>query len=170
MLALLSTAAFAANNVPAGPGYPAACGPDAVKFNVKAMGRQSSMPEPESGKALIYFVEEYRRPHNELGTPTVRLGENGAWLGANRGTSFFTLTLDPGEHHFCADWQSTPPWFDHKISLTSLNVEAGQIYYLRARVTEHSQAVWTLDLDPVNPDEGAYLVSISSLSAYTPKK
>jgi len=146
-----------------------ACGSDAVKFNVRSSeGRPPAQPEP--GKALVYVVEQYERPGNELGTPTVRVGLDGAWVGANRGTSHLFFPIEAGEHHLCSDWQSAPFWIGARVSLTSLTAEPGQTYYFRARVMESSPSVWTLDLDPVNSDEGRLLVGTSPLSDYRQKK
>jgi hypothetical protein len=169
LLTLVSSAAFAANTIPASPEYPAVCGPYAEKFNVKPVPQQSSVGQPEPGKALVYFIEEDITPPLGTSPLTVRLGENGAWIGATRGTSHLAFSLDPGEHHFCADWQSATPRYYRRPSLTNLRVEVGHTYYLRARLTDILR-LFTLDLDPVNPDEGAYLVGISPLSTYAPKK
>lgn len=160
---------LAADTQPAG-GVKTACGPEAIKFSVKPVEGQQAPPQPEPGKALVYVVEDYERASNELGTPTVRVGLNGTWVGANRGNSYLFLSLEPGEQHLCVDWQSSPPWFGPKVSLNSFTADAGQTYYFRARVMEHSRLVWTLDLDLINPDEGRRLVAISPLSDYRQKK
>ncbi len=169
LVLILAASAFAADLTPAAPAN-SACGPSQARFSVKADNRQPLVPQPESGKALIYVVEEYDRPDNEIVKPTVRVGLDGAWTGANRGASYFFFPVEPGEHHFCADWQSPPEWIGPKISLTSLTAEPGQTYYLRARVIELNRTTWTLDLEKVNPDEGRWLVESSPLSEYRLKK
>ena len=73
-----------------------ACGSDAVKFNVKSSEGRPPAPQPEPGKALVYVVEQYERPGNELGTPTVRVGLDGSWVGANRGTSHLFFPVEAG--------------------------------------------------------------------------
>jgi hypothetical protein len=147
-----------------------ACGPDAVKFNVRSSEGQLPAPPPVPGKALVYVVEKYERPGNELGTPTLRVGLDGSWVGANRGTSHLFFPVEAGEHHLCSDWQSAPFWIGARVSLTSLTAEPGQTYYFRARVMESSPSVWILDLDPINSDEGRLLVGTSPLSDYRQKK
>ena len=85
-----------------------ACGSDAVKFNVKSSEGRPPAPQPEPGKALVYVVEQYERPGNELGTPTVRVGLDGSWVGANYGTSYLFFPIEPSEYRLCSDWQSFP--------------------------------------------------------------
>jgi hypothetical protein len=169
LLVVLAVSAYGADLTPAPPAN-SACGPTQAKFNVKAVDGQPLAPQPESGKALIYVVEQYDRPSNELGKPTVRVGLDGTWTGANRGASYLFFSVPAGEHHFCADWQAPPSWIGPKVSLTSLTAEPGQTYYLRARVIEHNLSTWTLDLERVNPDEGRWLVQSSPLSDYQLKK
>jgi hypothetical protein len=166
---LLSLAAFAADQAPA-VSATAACGLDNVKFDVSSGGQQPAA-QPEPGKALVYVVEKYDRPLNELGKPTVRVGLDGAWVGANRSTSYLFFSVEPGVHHLCTDWQSPPRTIGRmQPSLAILRAEPGQIYYFRARVIEHSLSLWTLDLEPVNSDEGRLLVETSPLSGYGLKK
>jgi hypothetical protein len=137
VMILLSLAAFAADQSQRVPRGPAACGPDNVQFNVKASAGESPAPQPGPGKALVYVVEQYDRPGNELGKPTVRVGMDGSWVGANRSTSYLSFSGEPG-----------------------------QTYYFRARVMEHSLSLWTLDLELVNSDEGRMLVERPPRSDY----
>jgi len=146
----------------------AACGPDNVKFKVSSSGQRPAA-QPEPGKALVYVVEEFDRPRNEIGKPTIRVGLDGSWVGANRGTSYLFFSVEPGEHHLCADWQSLPPWLHVPASLANLTAESARTYYFRARVMENA-GYFTLDLEPVNSDQGQMLVTTSPLSGYRPKK
>jgi len=147
----------------------AACGPDSVKFSVKSSDGQRALPQPETGKALVYVVEQFDRPRNEIGRPTIRVGLDGAWMGANRGTSYLFFSVEPGEHHLCTDWQSLPPWLHVPASLANLRAEPSETYYFRARVMENV-GYFTLDLESVNSDEGRMLVGAASLSGYRLKK
>jgi len=163
---------FSADADPAAPAaaVKAACGPGDVKFNVRSSEGRQTAPQPEPGKAIVYVVGEYERPGNELATPTVRVGLDGSWVGANRGTSHLFFPVEAGEHHLCSDWQSMPFWIHVQSSLASLTAEPGQTYYFRARIMESSPSVWTLDLEPVNSDEGRLLLATSPLSDSRPKK
>ena len=167
---LVALPALAADHAPAVASARAACGPDNVKFNVSLSGVQPPA-RPERGKALVYVVEQYDRPGNELGKPTVRVGLDGSWVGANRSTSYLFFSVEPGEHHLCSDWQSIPRTIvPLQPSLAILTAEPDKTYYFRARVIEHSLSLWTLDLELVNSDEGRLLVETSPLSGYSLKK
>jgi hypothetical protein len=170
-LLLFSLPALAADQSQRVPAVPAACGPDNVRFDVKSTAGESPALQPEPGKALVYVVEQYDRPRNELGKPTVRVGMDGSWVGANRSTSYLSFSVEPGEHHLCSDWQSIPLTIAPlRPSLAILTAEPGQTYYFRARVMEHSLSLWTLDLEAVNSDEGRMLVEGSPRSDYRQKK
>ncbi len=168
---IFSLPALAAEHALAVAAVKAACGPEDVQFSVQSSGIQQRAPQPEPGKALVYVVEQYDRAENEfLFRPTVRVGLDGSWVGANRSTSYLFFPIEPGDHHLCADWQSTPRWIGEKISLTSIRVESGQTYYVRARILEGGSHVYTLDLEQINPDQGRLLVATSPLSDYRQKK
>ena len=169
MAAILLVSPVLAGDVSQAAGSANACGPDAVKFRVNALKpRPAAQPEP--GKALVYVVERFDRPANEWGKPTIRVGLDGAWVGANRDTSYLYFNVDPGEHHLCTDWQSFPPLMRKVLpALTALRAEAGETYYFSAHVIEH-RGYFTLDLARENPDEGKMLVETVPLSDYRLKK
>jgi hypothetical protein len=52
--------------------------------------------------------------------------------------------------------------------LANLTAEAGRVYYFRIRVFAFNQVA--IDLDPVNTDQGQYLVASSKMSESHPKK
>jgi hypothetical protein len=168
---LLSAPVLAADQLPAAAVVKAACGPDSIKFNVTSGGQQPAA-QAGPGKALVYVVEQFDRPVNALVTPTLRIGFDGSWVGANYGTSHLFFSVDPGEHHLCSDWQSFPPLVPRvQASLAGLTAEAGQTYYFRARIIQHSgNGPWTLDLERINDDEGQMLVATSPRSGYRQKK
>jgi len=53
--------------------------------------------------------------------------------------------------------------------MAGLTAEAGKVYYFRARLFP-GEADFFLDLDPVNSDQGRYLVASSPFSVSHPKK
>jgi glyoxylate utilization-related uncharacterized protein len=63
-----------------------------------------------------------------------------------------------------------------EAAFSGFAAEAGQNYYFRARITEHGSyagggtTTFSLDLDPVNVDEGKYLVASSVPSVSRLKK
>ena len=139
---------------------PQACGPLKVDFDTSiSTSRPPTQPEP--GKALVYVAQE-------MPVVTLKVGMDGAWMGATHGHSYFVFSVEPGEHHMCVRWQSHRG-FARMASFAQLNAEPGRTYYFRARIYGLENPQY-LDLDPVDPDEGQYLVSTSPLSVSHPKK
>jgi hypothetical protein len=157
----------------------AACGPTNIKFDVKE-GAADPSPQLRPGKALVYVVEDlggcpdcpgqskgfnFTNTNNAL----VRVGMDGAWIGANQGSSYFFFSVDPGEHHLCINWQSRLAVRSRAFAMAGFTAEAGRVYYFRERVFPGS-ADYSFDLDPINSDEGKYLVASSSYSVSRAKK
>jgi len=146
------------------------CGAADVKFDVTADKSQHPSAQPENGKAVVYFIEDdsYFESHPK---PTTRLGVDGSWVGANHGTSYFYVTVDPGEHHLCASWQS---WVGFGMRETSaaahFTAEPGQTYYFRVRNTWLGGPAGShVDFSPVDSDEGQLLASRFAFSTFRPK-
>ena len=173
MFLFLASSALAQSQ-PASTPPSTSCGPSQVKFDVKLDNTQHSLGQPEPGKALIYVIEVFQRPPGELGIPTIRVGLNGAWVGANHGSSYLSFSVDPGEHHLCTNWQSVFKRLSDQHSLTSFTAQAGKTYFFRVQVYEESAGgkgqFWTIDLQPVDTDEGNYLLASAPLSLSKPKK
>lgn len=140
-----------------------ACGPGRAHFDVEATDYTNSVTQPTSGKALVYVIAE--------GPITARIGLNGAWVGAVEGNSHLSFPVDPGEHHVCASWQSIFFKGNDAVALSSFTVEAGKIYYFRVRATiQGKYAPSLLDMEPLNPDQGSYMVLKSKISESHVKK
>jgi hypothetical protein len=166
-LILIASPCLAQTNVP--PTNPeAACGANDVNFQVKADPRGQHLPIADPGKALVYFIET---PRVELfsGTATVKIALDGAWVGANHGDSYFFVTVEPGEHHLCARWQSSVA-SEQQVALNSLTAEAGMTYYFRTRVTGDNRVGYSLDLAKTNSDEAQLLIARSPYSISRAKK
>ncbi|MGB8062863.1 MAG: hypothetical protein WCF26_13270 [Candidatus Sulfotelmatobacter sp.] len=112
---------------------PDSCGNDKVKFAVKIEEGQPVPAGPVEGKAQIVFIESENQPIGPFMHATVRLGMDGAWVGANYGNSYFALTVDPGVHHLCASWEGK------NVDATSFTADPGQVYYFAAHVTVNSR-------------------------------
>lgn len=143
----------------------AACGPGNVHFETQTSSNQP-LPHMEDGKSLVYVVEIFVA--NDLARPTLRVGIDGKWAGAVKSSSYLSFSVDPGEHHLCTNWQSHLKHFSQKAAFTSFTADAGRTYYFRAHIIESGgpggSGDFTLDLDPVNEDEGKYLVASNSLA------
>jgi len=169
---LLFSTAFAQDQSPIAA-VEAACGPKDVQFAVQAAPSQP-LAQPEAGKSLVYVVEEFDKVVGEISRPTLRVGVDGKWAGANKGNSYISFPVEPGEHHLCANWQSRWKRLSNEEAFHGFTADSGKIYYFRARITEHGGSSgasnFTLDLEPLNGDQGKYLVASSALSAAQPKK
>lgn len=161
---LLSAASACAQTSPALP--TAACGPESVSFNVKRDDSQHQLVPPDPGKARIYFVHD-AGTGSVLAYPTVKLAIDGAWVGANHGNSYFSVSLEPGEHHVCVTLQSS--LVAQRVELAHLTAEAGKTYYYRTQLVT-SRSVELLELDMIDSDQGKYLIDSFPLSVSSPKK
>lgn len=146
------------------------CGRDNVKFTVKIENGTHPAAEPDKEKAIVYFLEDDSSFESNP-RPTTRLGVDGVWVGANHGDSYFYVSVDPGEHHLCASWQS---WIGFGMRETGaaahFTAEPGQTYYFRVKNTwlrEHRGA--HVELTPVDSDEGQLLASRYAFSSFQQK-
>lgn len=99
----------------------------------------------------------------------IRIGVDGAWIGASRGDSYLFFSTMPGEHHLCANWQSSLPERARAFSMAGFTAEAGKVYYFRARLFP-GHGDYLFDLDPINSDEGKFLVASSTFCVSHAKK
>jgi hypothetical protein len=178
-LLLLSASLLAAVQASAKTILPDACGDDGVKFDVKTQKDQPAPAPPEAGKAQIVLIGTIDK--EGAGTCIAcnfvgRVGVDGAWVGANKGASYFAYTVEPGEHHVCANWQ-TIGQDGKKVGVASFTAEPGKAYYFRVAITiqpyttdRGAQKEDRLDLTQLSEDEGKYRVKVSALSTATPKK
>jgi hypothetical protein len=165
---MLKTAAFAQDPAAISAAQ-AACGPKGVKFDVKDDDSQHTVGQPEAGKALVYVIQDYGAPNCVGGCITTKIGLDGAWIGANHRNSYFSFTVDPGEHHLCANWQSHLARLSQVVGLAHVNAEAGKIYYFRTRVFAVAGPTF-FDIEPIDSDQGKLLVASFPLSISHPKK
>ena len=129
-LILFCLAATAFAQKPAGT-VPVACGRNEVDFKVKLNDPAVAVAQPAPGKALVYFIHD-AGSGMVLAYPTMKMGVDGAWVGANHGNSWFSVNLDPGEHHVCATLQSS--LVADRAEFVHFRAEAGQVYYYRTRL------------------------------------
>src|ERR1700721_1652469 len=78
----------------------AGCGSSGEMFNVQTTDLKHPVGQTEPGKALVYFFVDF------VTAPTMRVGADGNWVGANNGKSYFFFQVDPGEHNVCTEGQS----------------------------------------------------------------
>jgi hypothetical protein len=155
----------------------AACGQTEVKFEVKINSGVHTVPAPEAGKALVIFLQDDAQ-FNTRPRPTNKFGIDGAWAGATDGATYFYVSVDPGDHHLCAEWQSSLLLLGRKppSGLASFTAEAGKVYYYKARdiwVTDQSGAlIWgpEVRLEPMDINAAQDYVKDFSLCSSTVKK
>jgi hypothetical protein len=152
----------------------AGCGPASVEFSVKTNKAQHPAPQPESGKALVYILEEVKTDDLgfKIGGVTMRLGLDGSWIGATSSQSYLFFPVDPGDHHLCANWQSSLGSRSKLGSALSLTAEAGKVYFFRAKVyaiTDRDHPLG-MKLEAIDPAEAQFLISSFALSTSHPKK
>jgi hypothetical protein len=157
---------------------PDACGSDKVKFDITLQKNPPAPSAPDPGKGQIIFIEASKKPPAMgcMGNCNnfTRYGVDGAWVGATKDNSDFTLSLDPGEHHLCAV-------LGKDVDAEALTVEAGKIYYFQvsynAEGTQYGtagkpnyQIKKNVDFSLLKEDEGKYRVKVSDLSTAIPRQ
>ena len=160
---LLAASAFA--QAPPTPST-AACGRDDVSFKVKLDDSQHTLTQPDPGKARVYFPQD-AGTNMTLGYPTVKLALDGAWVGANHGNSYFSVSIQTGEHHVCVMLQSS--LVAQRVELAHFTAEADKVYYYRTRIVM-SRSMELLELEPIDSDQGRYLIASFPLSVSSHKK
>jgi len=162
---LLAVSAFAQEQPGASPAP--ACGANSANLDVKRDKSQHALLPPESGKARVYFVQDIGVVRCLGGCITTKIGLDGTWVGANQHNSYFSVSVEPGEHHVCASWQSGLPGIQH-LAFVHFAAEAGKTYYFRTRAFgETNQQIF--DLDTVDSDQAKYLIATYPLSVSHPK-
>ena len=160
---LFAASAFAQKDYPT----TAACGPESTSFKVDFEHTTHKVEPPESGNSVVYFIHEAGASLGLFAYPTTKMGVDGAWVGANHGNSYFSVALEPGEHHLCAALQSS--LVDQRVELAHLHAEAGQTYFYRTRLVV-SHELELLNFEPLDSDQGNYLIGFYSLSRSHPSK
>lgn len=145
----------------------AACGAAGVSFEIKLDHAHQTVELPQPGKAQVYFIQDTGVKVTFGVYPTTLIGIDGAWVGAYKNDSFFSIEVDPGEHHFCSNMDSIST--GHQRQLAHFTAEPGKTYYFRTRLLLAQGLIYP-ELNPIDSDEGRYLVASYPLSISHPKK
>ena len=139
----------------------AGCGPINSYFDVKTTDSMHPVGQTEAGKALVYFLVDY------VTAPTMRVGVDGQWVGANDGKSYFFITAEPGEHNVCMQWQTTTFKKTSESIGEAMHVtfEPGKTYYIRLNFIYQR-----LQLQLADEAEGHFLIGASLYSTSQLKK
>jgi hypothetical protein len=177
LLALLIPAianAFVVQTNGAAQTFASSCGPMDMKYKVTTSYDNTATPAPRPGMATLVFIEDqlqdrpgHRNQNCIKCAAQVRLGMDGQWITVTQGFSHTYVPVAAGDHHFCVlgagPALAEPPLQSHY----GMHLEAGKTYFLRGRLTFYGYQVSTLDLSPINEDEGRYMVSVSKQSLFT---
>ena len=166
LVAVLFICSAWAQDKPTGVAVAPGCGPMDAKFDVKTDKTQHPITAAESGKAVVYFVEDDSH-FQSTPKPTTRIGVDGSWVGANHGNSYFYLSVEPGEHHLCASWQS---WVGigsrNQAAAAHFTAVAGGVYYFTVKNSWLRESmIMGIELLPLDSDQGQLLASKFSFSA-----
>lgn len=151
-----------------GPSFRAAqaCGPRDASFRVTLDESQPTLKPAEPGKATVYFVLD-DGPWGQYQHYVLKVGLDGAWVGAYKRNSYFTVSVEPGEHHVCANVQSNSS-AGTLLALAHFTAEPGKVYYFRTQFLAGTRALYPaqslLALDPLDSDEAKYLIASYPLS------
>ena len=150
----------------------AGCGPNKVEFDVKKDKKQHPTGQVEPGKALVHvFGDETRDADvSYFGGPAVRLGVDGAWMGATQYQSYFFFPVSTGGHRICAGWQSNIARFAKVRTAASFSAQAGEVYYFRVVSERRQKREPAIKIEPLDGAEGALLIASSALSTSRTKK
>jgi len=165
LLSLLTCPSYGQDTARA-PAAKAACGPERVKFNVSLDRRPRPPLQPAEGKSLIYVFQEYPNI-SLLGSFTMKVGLDGAWVGANQKRSYLAFAVEPGVHHLCVSGQGGlwPP-----VSLVRVVAKPDKTYYFGTQFYCTSRGdCYPLDVRPVDEDQANLLIQTSSFSSSHPK-
>src|SRR5580700_5112261 len=154
------------------PAVTAACGPEKVSFNVKLDESQHALAKPEPGKALVHFIQD-DGPEGNHQHATLRIGLDGAWVGAYKHNSYFSVSVEPGEHHVCVSVQ--PQSYEQElVALAHFTAEGGKVYYFRTQFLAGTTTLYPtpphLDLDQPDSDQAKYLIASYPVSVSQAKK
>jgi|SRR5579862_4916831 len=168
---ILIATSISAQDSASAPSPLSVCGPMSVKFQIKMDDSQPPNVTPEPGKAIVYVIEDQQ--FKAAKDVIVRVGLDGDWVGATRGDSYLSFPVEPGEHHLCANIMPGLLSTGRRVALFGLTTEQGGVYYFRVRTTGGPSSAMgrnglddtiSIDLDPLNRDEGKLLLAYSSRS------
>ena len=160
---IFATSAFTQNS---SNSFPSTCGPRKASFDVQLDNSRHTLASTEAERAQVYFIQNLG-PHNYIGV--INVGMDGAWVGANKNNSYFSVSVAPGEHHICENVKSRFSAYGRLVELATFTAKAGKTYYFRARLSfgENQPA---LELKPIDSDQGEHLIASYPLSVSHPKK
>jgi hypothetical protein len=138
---------------------------------VKTTKSQHPQTREDADKAVIYFLQDDCELQS-IPKPVVRMGIDGKWVGATHGTSYLATTVEPGEHHLCANWKTDVTIGQPKQSAAlHFTAEPGKVYFFSARdrwFRDHGSL--PMKFEALDSDEGQLLISQFAFATSKPKR
>jgi hypothetical protein len=149
---------------------PDGCGNDKAQFEVITTEAAPSTMKPETGKALMVFIETSLSGPRTWPAVSTRFAIDNIWVGANKNNSYFTVSVTPGDHLICSGRQGyrAKDWADS----TPLFAEGGKVYFFESKVDlyrHESDGDRAFHFKQITGDQGRARVNESKLSSWTPK-
>ena len=150
----------------------AGCGPNEEQFSVSKDKNRHPVGQPEAGKALVYVFDDPDVSSIQIGQSITRWGLDGKWIGATDARSYFSISVDPGEHRICTSRQSRFKAVQDVSAAMSIKAEAGKTYYIRTqpRAARRSHNEAGVEVVAVDPAEAQILIAKAGLSTFAAKK
>ena len=136
-----------------------ACGPAEIRFAVSAAPSSFVVPVSHD-QAKVYFIGHTLK--GSFSGPVIRLGIDGRWVGAVKGSTYIVIPVMPGTHHFCAQVQGrgADGYFGSDVALNVFTLHSGESHYL-AIDSPDDVSLGVLTLDALNADEAKLLIALS---------
>jgi hypothetical protein len=170
MLLLAGTFATAAH---ASNVLPDSCGDPKMHFTIETRKSDGKVPPPSDGKArlVLEYPVVWTGLHLGTGGGDLRVGMDGTWLGAAGSNSFFTVEIDPGEHHLCVSEAGALGGVKKDgIAMATLKAEAGKTYFFQYKINFQAQnksTLRTFTFGPVDEDDGRFQTKSLKVSEFT---
>lgn len=159
-----------AQNAPTVKQTESACGSLNTKFRVKTDPAQHPLAPAAAGKAQVYVIEDWNPlDTGRRGRPTIRVGMDGKWMGADQGDSYIFFPAEPGQHHLCVSWQIRYK-SSRAVGVYGFEAKPDQTYYFRAEMLRDDDIVLSPTPAPLNLDEAQLLLAEYPHATSTAKK
>jgi len=140
---------------------PSSCGPMGAHPSIQLQTFSRKLSPIPVGMARLVVVQQIGVcPHCGV----VRVGLNGKWIGANKGDSWFAVTIPPGKQRVCVAWNAPFVRLTDRIHLTELDAEAGKTYYLETTALTGKYEVNRVLLEKTTQNEAWFLRSNSKMA------
>ena len=124
------------------------------------------------GLAQVFFIQDDSTGGDNQHY-TIRIGVDGKWVGAYKRNAHFSIWVDPGEHHVCANVQSKLSK-GHIFTFAHFTAEPAGTYYFRTQFLAGLNTLYpiypSLQLDQPDSDEAKYLIASYPASDLQPVK